>query len=51
MTCVYLHHLKDYRKNVIKIYLNRRIEPQKGMRRVFEAWCIPFLCRYMHEAK
>ena len=50
-TCVYPHHLKDYRKNVIKIYLNRRIEPQKGMRRVFEAWCIPFLCRYMHEAK
>lgn len=29
MTCVYPHHLKDCRKNVIKIYLNRRIEPQK----------------------
>ena len=29
-TCVYLHHLKDCRKNVIKIYLNRRIIPQKS---------------------
>ena len=29
MTCVYLHHLKVQKKNVIKIYLNRRIEPQK----------------------
>ena len=29
MTCVYLHHLKNCRKNVIKIYLNRRIVPQK----------------------
>lgn len=29
MTCVYLHHLKNCRKNVIKIYLNRRIRPQR----------------------
>ena len=29
-TCVYPHHLKDCRRNVIKIYLNRRIGPQKG---------------------
>lgn len=29
-TCVYLHHLKDFGKNIIKIYLNRRIDPQYG---------------------
>ena len=40
-TCVYLHHLKDCGKNVIKIYLNRRIDPQKGIHRAFDAWCIP----------
>lgn len=28
-TCVYLYHLKNCRENVIKIYLNRRIKPQK----------------------
>ena len=28
-TCVYLHHLKDRKGNVIKIYLNRRIRPIK----------------------
>lgn len=31
MTCVYLHHLKDFWKNVIKIYLNRRIDPHKAL--------------------
>ena len=43
MTCVYLCHLKDRRKNVIKIYLNRRIIPQKQMHCVFSTQCICFL--------
>lgn len=28
-TCVYLYHFENHRENVIKIYLNRRIDPQK----------------------
>lgn len=42
-TCVYPHHLKVFAENIIKIYLNRRIDPQKGIHRAFEAWCIPVL--------